>query len=380
MAAKALDGLASAFESLFGGGSAKVADPRPEPDADPDEGRAGTARPCSCSAPAEPEPAPPAPEPASARTSHADRVKAFVEAERQERAARRQELLRDYGREVPQETERDAAIERDQHNPRPRARRARTLGHPRRGAPRTAKASSPKEAPDAKATPTPETDARAQQRRETDRWCACRRFVYQFSLIAKPKPKPPPSLREEAAGAARRRRRMAAADVATDADHGAEARACRRQASAATGRAHSAASGAAGQGVCRAGACGGRRGRRRMAGANDARAAMLPDAAGAKRLGGEMGQVSKRAGASAKAGSAGATKRRRQGSWRRDEAVVRGMPSSLLASSQPHSARELKFVDPGTSPVPRSISFRMVRGSRASIRPTRQRRSIVCWP
>ena len=36
-------------------------------------------------------------------------------------------------------------------------------------------------------------DARAQQRRETDRWCACRRFVFQFSLIAKPKPKPPPS-------------------------------------------------------------------------------------------------------------------------------------------------------------------------------------------
>jgi len=29
-------------------------------------------------------------------------------------------------------------------------------------------------------------------RRELDRWCACRRFVYQFSLIAKPKPKPPP--------------------------------------------------------------------------------------------------------------------------------------------------------------------------------------------
>ena len=44
IAAKALDGLASAFESLFGGGSAKVAESRPEPDADPDARRAGTAR------------------------------------------------------------------------------------------------------------------------------------------------------------------------------------------------------------------------------------------------------------------------------------------------------------------------------------------------
>jgi cytidylate kinase len=56
---------------------------------------------------------------------HADRVKAFVEAERQERAARRQELLRDYGREVPQETERDAAIERDQRNQHDRGRGGR---------------------------------------------------------------------------------------------------------------------------------------------------------------------------------------------------------------------------------------------------------------
>ena len=43
-------------------------------------------------------------------------MKAFVEAERQQRAARRQELLRDYGREIPAETEKDAAIERDQSN------------------------------------------------------------------------------------------------------------------------------------------------------------------------------------------------------------------------------------------------------------------------
>ena len=99
IAAKALDGLASAFESLFGGGSAKASEDRPTPPP-----------------PREPEPSPPAPEPVSARTRHAERVAAFVEAERQQRAARRQELLRDYGREVPQENDRDAAIERDQHN------------------------------------------------------------------------------------------------------------------------------------------------------------------------------------------------------------------------------------------------------------------------
>ena len=46
IAAKALDGLASAFESLFGGGSAKTSEQRPEPI--PTDGRAGTARgPCT---------------------------------------------------------------------------------------------------------------------------------------------------------------------------------------------------------------------------------------------------------------------------------------------------------------------------------------------
>ena len=97
IAAKALDGLASAFESLFGGGSAKVAEHRPEPMPTPT--REGQAQPAPAPAPPprEPEPSPPAPEPASARTRHADRVKAFVEAEQQQRAARRQELLRDYG-------------------------------------------------------------------------------------------------------------------------------------------------------------------------------------------------------------------------------------------------------------------------------------------
>ena len=85
--------------------------------------KAGQATPAP--APREPEPSPPAPEPVSARTRHAERVAAFVEAERQERAARRQELLRDYGREVPQENERDAAIERDQRNQRDRGRGGR---------------------------------------------------------------------------------------------------------------------------------------------------------------------------------------------------------------------------------------------------------------
>ena len=121
IAAKALDGLASAFESLFGGGSAKVAESRPESSyahLSPvalAKGEASEDRPTP-PPPREPEPSPPAPEPVSARTRHAERVKAFVEAERQQRAARRQELLRDYGREVPQENERDAAIEHDQSN------------------------------------------------------------------------------------------------------------------------------------------------------------------------------------------------------------------------------------------------------------------------
>ena len=120
IAAKALDGLASAFEGLFGGGSCRVAEPRPESS----YAKATEDRPTP-SPPREPEPPPPAPEPASARMRHAERVKAFVEAERQQRAERRQELLRDYGREVPQENERDAAIERDQRHQHDRGRGGR---------------------------------------------------------------------------------------------------------------------------------------------------------------------------------------------------------------------------------------------------------------
>jgi len=130
IAAKALDGLASAFESLFGGGSGRVAEPRPESsyaNLSPvalAKGEASEDRPTP-SPPREPEPSPPAPEPASARMRHAERVAAFVEAEREERAARRQALLRDYGREIPAETEKDAAIERDQRNQHDRGRGGR---------------------------------------------------------------------------------------------------------------------------------------------------------------------------------------------------------------------------------------------------------------
>ena len=129
IAAKALDGLASAFESLFGGGSAnlspvalakgEVAEHRPEPVPTPTkEGQAPPAP-----VPREPEPPPPAPEPKALRR-YAN-IEAFLEAEREQRAARRQELLRDYGREIPQESERDAAIERDQRNQHDRGRGGR---------------------------------------------------------------------------------------------------------------------------------------------------------------------------------------------------------------------------------------------------------------
>jgi hypothetical protein len=67
-----------------------------------------------------------------------------------------------------------------------------------------ARASSPTKAPEANATPPPETDARAQLRRELDRWSLCRRFVYQFSLVAKPKPKPQPSSAKKWRGRHRR--------------------------------------------------------------------------------------------------------------------------------------------------------------------------------
>ena len=72
------------------------------------------------------------------------------------------------------------------------------------------RASSSPKAPEAKATPPPETDARAQLRRELDRESLCRRFVYQFSVTAKPKPKPPPPSVKKRRGRHRGERRMEA--------------------------------------------------------------------------------------------------------------------------------------------------------------------------
>ena len=97
-AGKILDGLASAFEGLLGGGSS----PRPFAQ---EAGREGQAQ--------------PPPEhhalDAGAPLPPAEHQKA-VQREEQQKSTRRQELLRDYGREVPQETEQDAKIERDQRN------------------------------------------------------------------------------------------------------------------------------------------------------------------------------------------------------------------------------------------------------------------------
>jgi hypothetical protein len=88
-AGKILDGMASAFEGLFGGGSA----PKPKDAADDNR---------------RPLDAGPAPPPEA-------RVEA-VTREEEQKSARRQELLRDYGREVLPENEQDAKIERDQRD------------------------------------------------------------------------------------------------------------------------------------------------------------------------------------------------------------------------------------------------------------------------
>ena len=95
-AGKILDGLASAFEGLLGGGSS----PRPR-----DAAKEGREQPDDNRRPLDAGPVPP-PE---------VRVEA-VKREEEQKSTRRQELLRDYGREVPQETEQDAKIERDQRN------------------------------------------------------------------------------------------------------------------------------------------------------------------------------------------------------------------------------------------------------------------------
>ena len=95
-AGKILDGLASAFEGILGGGSS----PRPR-----DAATEGREQPDDNRRPLDAGPLPP-PE---------VRVEA-VKREEEQKSTRRQELLRDYGREVTPETEQDAKIERDQRN------------------------------------------------------------------------------------------------------------------------------------------------------------------------------------------------------------------------------------------------------------------------
>jgi hypothetical protein len=94
-AGKILDGLASAFEGLLGGGSS----PRPR-----DAATEGREHPDDSRRPLDAGPVPP-PE---------VRVEA-VKREEEQKSTRRQELLRDYGREVLPENEQDAKIERDRN-------------------------------------------------------------------------------------------------------------------------------------------------------------------------------------------------------------------------------------------------------------------------
>jgi hypothetical protein len=94
-AGKILDGLATAFEGILGGGSS----PRPR-----DAATEGREHPDDNRRPLDAGPMPP-PE---------VRVEA-VKREEEQKSTRRQELLRDYGREVLPETEQDAKIERDRN-------------------------------------------------------------------------------------------------------------------------------------------------------------------------------------------------------------------------------------------------------------------------
>ena len=95
-AGKILDGMASAFEGLLGGGSS----PRPR-----DAAKEGREQPDDNRRPLDAGPVPPPEMRAEA-----------VKREEEQKSTRRQELLRDYGREVLPETEQDAKIERDQRN------------------------------------------------------------------------------------------------------------------------------------------------------------------------------------------------------------------------------------------------------------------------
>ena len=90
-AAKALDGIASAFESLFGGGSKPAKD----------ESRS--------------------PLDAGAVETKAEHDEA-IHREQEQKSARRQKYLREYSREVPDEMQRDADLERDKTTGRERTR------------------------------------------------------------------------------------------------------------------------------------------------------------------------------------------------------------------------------------------------------------------
>ena len=227
IAAKALDGLASAFESLFGGGSGRVAEPRPE--LTPTPTKEGQAPPAPA-APREPEPSPPAPEPASARMRHAERVAAFVEAEREQRAARRQELLRDYGGKFRRKTNATrrlsatSAINTTEGEAGASARPSgagRTSDGQGQQPHKSAGGQSHAAAGDGRA------GAAAPRAGQVVRLSGVRLSVF---VDRQAEAKAAAAIREEAEGAARRRRRMEGAQVATDADQGAEAWPCRRQA------------------------------------------------------------------------------------------------------------------------------------------------------
>ena len=203
---------------------------------------------------------------------------------------------------------------RRQDRARPRGRRARALGLPKRGALRTARTGSPKGGPDAKAAATPISDPRAELRRELLRGSVCKTFVYQFSVIAKPSAAAAENAR--AASLGRQRRRSAAVQASGRAK--ARAGAGRRQTRAAGGRARRAVR-AVREGEQRAGvrAGGGARG---MAGGDEARDASVPDDGAAAALVGEMGGAF--GGARRVRGCAGATFGRRQRRGRRESAVV----------------------------------------------------------
>jgi hypothetical protein len=88
LAGKAIETLADTLAGLLGGGASA---PSPEPPAQKREATAPT-----------------------------ESQEQAVQREEAQRSTHRQELLRDYGREIPQETERDAEIERDRGRERTR--------------------------------------------------------------------------------------------------------------------------------------------------------------------------------------------------------------------------------------------------------------------